>query len=256
MLGAVQPPDEKSVTVSQAFEIYLKEIVFSELFNKSEEQRRAWTKTKQTSIDYFITQISDMKMSDIERSHALNYKKWWMSRMSLSEENKKPVKPNTANRHVGNMRQLYKEYYTHIGQEERQNPFRNIYFKGDVKSRVQSFDNEWIQQKILVPGLFDTLNPELKGLIYVLIETGARMSEIVNLMPADIKLDEPVPYISIKPRERRQLKTPDSERDIPLVGVALEAMQTLPSGFPKYREKGALVSANLMKAFIDTMKLP
>lgn len=249
LLGAIQPPNEKSVTVSQTFDIYLKEIVFSELFNKSKEQRRAWTKTKQTSIDYFINVIGDMKISDIERSHALKYKKWWMERMSLSDKNKNPVKPNTANRHVGNIRQLYQEYYTHIGKEERQNPFRNIYFKGDVRSRVQSFGDEWVQQKILVPGLFDTLNPELRGLVYVLIETGARMSEIVNLTPSDIRLDEPIPYISIKPRERRQLKTPNSERDIPLIGVALEAMQSLPSGFPKYRDKGALVSANLMKAF-------
>lgn len=249
LLGAVGPPDETSTTVSQAFDVYLKEIVFSELFNKSVEQRRAWTKTKRTSIDYFIEVIGDMKMSEIERSHSLKYKKWWMDRMSYSEENKIPIKPNTANRHVGNIRQLYQEYYTHIGQEERQNPFRNIYFKGKVRSRVQSFENRWVQDKILTPGLFEKLNPELRGLIYVLIETGARMSEIVNLLPSDIHLDEPVPYISIKPRERRQLKTPDSERDIPLVGVALEAMQTLPSGFPKYRDKGALVSANLMKAF-------
>ena len=32
LLGAIQPPNEKSVTVSQTFDIYLKEIVFSELF--------------------------------------------------------------------------------------------------------------------------------------------------------------------------------------------------------------------------------
>ncbi len=88
LLGAIQPPNEKSVTVSQTFDIYLKEIVFSELFNKSKEQRRAWTKTKQTSIDYFINVIGDMKISDIERSHALKYKKWWRRTIMAKQHTK------------------------------------------------------------------------------------------------------------------------------------------------------------------------
>ena len=79
--------------------------------------------------------------------------------------------------------------------------------------------------------MFDDLRVELRVLIYVLIETGARMSEICNLMPEDIKLAHEIPHISIKPRQNRELKTPDSERDIPLVGVALIAMQLCPNGF-------------------------
>lgn len=75
------------------------------------------------------------------------------------------------------------------------------------------------------------------------------MSEICNLMPEDIKLAHEIPHISIKPRQNRELKTPDSERDIPLVGVALIAMQLCPNGFEHYRDKGELVSNNLMKAF-------
>ena len=93
-------------------------------------------------------------------------------------------------------------------------------------------------------------------MIFVLIETGARMSEVCNLMPEDIHLDEEVPYISIRPRETRELKTVDSERDLPLVGVALEAMKLTPRGYDKYRGKGTLVSANLMKAFRTRELLP
>lgn len=82
------------------------------------------------------------------------------------------------------------------------------------------------------------------------------MSEICNLMPEDIKLRVAVPHISIKPRQNRELKTSDSERDIPLVGVALVAMQACPEGFEHYRDKGELVSANLMKAFRNRNLLP
>ncbi len=120
---------------------------------------------------------------------------------------------------------------------------------GETKSSVAPFDDKGVQEKILRVGLLDDLRVELKVMIYVLIDKGARMSEICNLMPEDIRLDENVPYIAIQSRQNRELKTPDSEREIPLVGVALEAMKLCPNGFEHYRDKGELVSANLMKAF-------
>ena len=85
-------------------------------------------------------------------------------------------------------------------------------------------------------------------MIYVLIETDARISEICNLKPEQIHLDCEVPYIEISPKGR-ELKTNTSKREMPLVGVALEAMRQAPNGFPHYLDKGELVSANLMKAF-------
>jgi hypothetical protein len=36
------------------------------------------------------------------------------------------------------------------------------------------------------------------------------------------------------------MKTDDSRRDIPLVGVALKVMRKHPEGFPRYRDKGRL----------------
>jgi len=85
-------------------------------------------------------------------------------------------------------------------------------------------------------------------MVYVLIETGARMSEICNLRAEQIRLDAEIPHIEIRAVDR-ELKTGTSKREIPLVGVALEAMKQRPSGFPNYVDKGELVSANLMKAF-------
>ena len=45
--------------------------------------------------------------------------------------------------------------------------------------------------------------------------------------------------------EGRWLKTDDSEREIPLVGVALAAMRLRPEGFPQYRDKSSTLSATL-----------
>ena len=49
--------------------------------------------------------------------------------------------------------------------------------------------------------------------------------------------------------DRRELKTRSSKRDIPLVGVALEAMKQVPNGFPKYTDNATALSNLLNKAF-------
>ena len=112
-----------------------------------------------------------------------------------------------------------------------------------------AFSNEWVCEKILKTGVFDGLNEQARLIVYALIETGCRPSEIANLTAEDIHLDVDVPYISIRPKAKRQLKSKSSKREIPLVGVSLEAMKQAPDGFPHYRDKSSLLSSSLMKAF-------
>ncbi|HBT37058.1 MAG TPA: integrase [Hyphomonas sp.] len=251
LLGAVPAPvaEDDKTTVSEAFQLYLDEIAFDEQYNKSPKQKYSWEKTKRTSINYFIDVIGDLPIAAISRDDALSYRNWWMERMIPREEGEKPAKPNTANRHIGNMRTLYEAYFSHKGDEERLNPFRKMFFKGESRVDVPPFEDDWVRSKILAPGIFDDLRWELRCIIYVLIETGCRTSEICNLLPEDIKLKANVPFIRIRPRQNREIKTETSIRDIPLVGVALEAMRAAPEGFEHYRDRGELVSANLMKAF-------
>jgi len=254
LLGAAQPVSTAPI-VSQAFDLYVNEIAFDEQKAKSEKQRYSWKKTKTTSVNYFIDVIGDVPMDEITRHMALSYRSWWIERMIPGDGDTKPAKPNTANRHIGNMRKLYEDYFAHIGEEERLNPFRKMFFKDDQETKIPPFEDEWVRDKILVPGIFDVLNPELRAMIYVLIETGARTSEICNLLPEQIHLDANLPYIEIRAIDR-ELKTVTSKREIPLVGVALEAMRAMPNGFPSYRDKGELVSANLMKAFRNRNLFP
>jgi hypothetical protein len=54
---------------------------------------------------------------------------------------------------------------------------------------------------------------------------------VVNLTPQAIRLDAEVPHLKIM-AEGRRLKTDDSAREIPLVGVALAAMKLRPEGLP------------------------
>ena len=156
------------------------------------------------------------------------------------------------------MRLLYDRYFKHIGEEDRQNPFRNLSFK-DKKAEttdVPPFETEWIVEHISRPGALTSTIGDAHLLAFILIETGCRPGEVANLMPEDIHLDEDVPYIAIRPKKEREIKNPWSKRDIPLVGVSLEAMRKAPNGFPHYRDKPDLMSSNLKRHFVNRGPLP
>lgn len=255
LLGGA-PEAKDRTTVSEAFELYVSKIAFDDQYNKSDAQRKSWEKRKQVSIDYFIEREGDIPLLDITREVATRYRDWWQSRMLPQKDGLKLFTPNTVNRHIGNMRSLYLRYFKYRGEIDVEDPFRGFFFSGKSKVKRASFNDAWVREKILAPGMFEGLRLELRVIICLLVETGARLSEIVNLRPDDIQLEHDVPHIIIRPEQNRELKTSDSEREIPLVGVALHAMKLCPDGFEHYYDRNTLVSANLLKAFKQRELLP
>lgn len=245
ILGVIDRP---SIPISKAFDMYCEKIASGQLVGKSVAQRKAWHKAKLRAITNFISMHGDLPMDKISREHARDFFDWWSERLSPDGDGK-ALAPNTANRDLGNLRKLYRKYWEYQGEEDRKNPFRNMRFSGKQISTRPHFEDDWVRNKILVPNIFDGLNEEAKMLIYAMIETGCRPSELANIHPENICLNEEVPHIRIRFRPDRQLKAQASERDIPLVGISLLAMQRSPDGFPRYRDKDALLSASLMKAF-------
>nr|WP_256557330.1 MULTISPECIES: tyrosine-type recombinase/integrase [Bradyrhizobium] len=90
------------------------------------------------------------------------------------------------------------------------------------------------------------MNEDARYVLYIMIETGLRPSEIVNLQERAIHLDCDIPHVEILP-DGRMLKTEDSKREMPLVGVALEAMKLRPQGFARYRDKSSGMSGTINK---------
>jgi integrase len=86
------------------------------------------------------------------------------------------------------------------------------------------------------------VDDDLRWIVAAISDTGCRMAEIVGLSKADVRLDGDIPFISIRPKPWRRLKTASSERDIPLVGSALwgitRAYQSTNSEmlFPRYND--------------------
>lgn len=249
LLGGLTAPKSPTMSVTSCFQLYIDEIEFDALLKKSPAQKRSWENSKRIAITYFVEVIGDINMTDITRDHAIEFRNWWAKRIRIGDENGKRPTPYTANRRIGTMRTLFDKYFSYIGEEDRPNPFRKLSFKDTKTKKRPPFSTKWIREKVLNPGYLDGLNPEARGVLLAMIETGARPSEICNLRPENIHLNVPVPYIEIREQDNREVKASASNREIPLVGISLEAMKANPRGFPRYYDKDTVLSNVLMKYF-------
>lgn len=256
VLGGV---DQPRVKVTEAFTIFCDEIRAADLAGKSDKQRKQWKKVKNVAVKAFVSVVDDLAMVDITRDHGRKFYQHWVKKLA-PENGESRKSASLGKRRMGDMRILYGEYFKHIGEGDRLNPFDGLTFNEKFKRSRPPFSIEWIQDKILRPGALAGMNQEARCIVFVLIETGARGGEICNLHREVIKLDDKVPHILVEPRldtdDPREIKTVSSIRSIPLVGVALEAMKKYPNGFPNYKENEGRFSATARKYFTENGLFP
>jgi integrase len=219
------------------------------LSKMSPDQVRKWTSAKKRAVEILIEQKGDKPLHQLSRDDALSYADWWEDRV-LTEG----IGAGTANKnisHIGGMIRAVNKRLK-LGLDD---VFAATRIEGGRDGQRAPFPVEFIRDVILAPGKLDELNDEARDVVYTVMETGARPSEIVNLTATQIVLDAPIPFIRIR-AEGRVLKTEHSERDIPLVGMALAALQRHPDGFQRYFDKGSSLSATLMKHFVKHGLLP
>lgn len=245
LLGGTAP---QKLKISKAFDLYCREIAVGDLHGKSSKQKKDWEKVKRRAVNNFISLCGDLEMDKISRKHGREFYNWWGKRLN-PDDGTKALHPNSANRDIGNLRKLYREYWLYEGDEKRDNPFNKLRYSDNIYKEIPVFTDDWILSRILKKEALSSLNREATLLVYTLIETGCRPSEIANIRAEHIHLDEKAPYIEIKPTQDRQLKSRSAMREIPLVGVSLQAMKLSPNGFPRYRDKGNSLSVLLLKTF-------
>ena len=119
------------------------------------------------------------------------------------------------------------------------NAFAAIYMpEAESKKRV-SIPVETIRQ--MQQSCFEH-DDDMRWLIALISDTGMRLAEAAGLHIDDIKLDEDIPYVDIKPHLWRSLKTKGSQRQVPLVGASLWAAQRIKANasscfaFPRYTD--------------------
>jgi integrase len=245
LLGGVEKP---KIMLSELFAEY-EATQRSALAKMSPDQVRKWKSAKQRAVEILIEQRGDKAIQDLSREDALAYSDYWTERV-ITEG----IGAGTANKNISHITGMIRAVDRRL-QLRLDNVFAGTRIEGGRDGSRSPFSVEHIRDKILAPGALDGLNAEARDIVYVVMETGARPSEIANLSKARIMLDGEVPFIRIE-AEGRLLKTEHSERDIPLVGYALEAMKRHRSGFPRYADKGSNLSATVMKHLKAKKLLP
>lgn len=215
----------------------------------SEDQRRKWRNPKLRAAANFIQVVGDRPLAEVTRAQAMDFRQWWEDRVMTEG-----VEIATANKDFGHLNTMFKaiERAKRIGLGPI---FSEMRITGETTGQRTAFLPSYVQDVLLKDGALDMVNPEARRILYLIAETGLRLSEACNLTADTIRLDAPVPHVMVRPDGRR-MKTEQSERDIPLVGVALMAMRAQPEGFPRYRDKAASLSAAVNKTLTENGLLP
>lgn len=245
VLGTVAPPALDLDGLFDEFEALMK----PSLLGMSEDQKRKWRNPKRRAIGNLVTVIGNKPLSRITRADALDFQRWWIDRVMVEG-----VEIETANKDIGHLnKMLTKVEHTHrlgLGPV-----FSQMRIEGGRTGQRVAFAPDFVQARLLADGALDSLNDEARRVLYLVTETGLRLSEACNLIEETIRLDGTVPHVRVRAIGRR-MKTDQSERDIPLVGVALAAMRAQPEGFPRYRHKADSLSAAVNKFLGENKLLP
>jgi site-specific recombinase XerD len=214
----------RAARLTEVLELYVERVALRDLVNKSADQRRAWRQVLDRAVKNFLHVADGRQIGAIGREDAMMFYVWWGQRLK-PKFGGRALTSASANREFGALRKLYREYFEYFGEIDDVNPFKGLSFKRMPSAKAPPFDDRWVRDRILEPVALGHMRQEARRLIYVLIETGAKTSEIANLTTDDIILSADAPFIKIRPRKDREPKTHSSIREIPLVGVALEAMR-------------------------------
>lgn len=231
--------DQPSLRLSTALDEFYK-LTRDRVRAKSDDQLRRWKAPRLKAINNLIALVGDKAIVDITRTDALTLRAWWQDRV-IEED----YTPNSANKDIGHLAQLLDTLNDAL-ELGISKPFAKLRLEDNEKTARAPFTTEQLQTFAL-PATLAGMNEEAAGIVHAMIETGMRPSEICGLEADDIALDHDVPHVKIRSKPKRRLKTPYSEREIPLVGVSLLAMQRFPAGFPAYRDRTSQLSALVNK---------
>ncbi|OXE42965.1 integrase [Methylobacterium radiotolerans] len=238
--------------LSDALEIYLR-------LHKRGQAPKFKADADRVFAQVYMT-IGDLPLTDCRRDHAHK-----LVEAMLSRGNKTQTVRRNLNTVVAVFNRGLKEFDVH----GRNNPFEGIQIAQehlDTKERLPYTAEELRKVAEACRKKDDTP----RHIIALQADTGARLAEIAGLLRSDVVLDGPVPHIIIQPHPKlgRTLKTPNSERKIPLVGEALWAAQRALAAplkrdmtpsvwlFPRYLRDGelkAVYAGNTINKWLKTL---
>ena len=216
--------EDATPLLSDALELYLR--------LKAVGKDKVFVRTANRNVGYVIKVLGDKPIRQYSSSEAATFRDWLI---------KQSMSMRTVKRVFASVRAVVNLTISEHGLDCI-NGFAKTYFPTgeDINDRL-AIPNENIKK---VQALCVEMDDDMRWLIALISDTGMRLGEAAGLHMDDIKLDEPIPYIDLKPHPWRSLKTRCSQRRIPLVGAALWACRRLREvnesnslAFPRYCNK-------------------
>ena len=208
-------------TLSEALELYLrlKGVGKDKVFHRGAER----------NVQSVIELLGDRPLDEYSSSDAASYRDYLL---------KKGLTTNSVKRNFAYIRSIINLCIQEHGLDCK-NAFSRVYLPDlDDSKKRKPIPIENIRQ---IQQDCRQADDEARWLVALISDTGMRLSEAAGLHIDDIKLDEEVPHIDLKPHAWRSLKTKGSKRQIPLVDASLWAAQRIkqtntasPYAFPRY----------------------
>ena len=186
---------------------------------------------KQAAIrnsNYVIDLLGDRNIGDYSTADAGKFRSWLLERQ---------LTVSSIRRVFGTIRSIINLGINEYGLSCN-NGFSKIYLPAETQTNSRKAIP--ISNIRNIQSVCHELDDDLRWLIGLISDTGARLSEVAGLLVTDINIEAKYPHIIVQPHPWRSLKTKSSKRRIPLIGTALWAAQRIKKGhesvfaFPRY----------------------
>ncbi len=181
------------------------------------------------------------------------------ARLYVSAALRSGNKTTTVRRRINSFRAVWSAYAVEKA-HDLNNPWERLTIPGEGDDAVKRVPLSSDQLNQLWKACRDR-DDDMRWVVAMLIDTGARLAEIAGLALDDIKLDDPVPHILIQPHPWRSLKTKIA-RKVPLHGAALWAAKRVIESagpgqrfaFPRYTNEQECKATSASGALVKWVK--
>jgi integrase len=202
-----EPHENDTLRLSEACELYLR--------LKGVGKDKVFIRTANRNTQYVTKLLGDRPISSYSSNEAAQFRDWCIGQgMGIK----------TVKRVFSSIRAIVNLAIAEEGLD-CSNAFAKTYFPDD--DNAQSRQPISMQDIKKVQSLCRAIDDEMRWLIALISDTGMRLGEAAGLLKEDIKLDDRIPHINLKPHPWRTLKTKSSSTLIPLTKEALWASKRL-----------------------------
>ena len=199
--------ENDTLLMSEACELYLR--------LKGVGKDKVFIRTANRNTQYVTKLLGDRPISSYSSNEAAQFRDWCIGQgMGIK----------TVKRVFSSIRAIVNLAIAEEGLD-CSNAFAKTYFPDD--DNAQSRQPISIQDIRKVQSLCKDMDDEMRWLIALISDTGMRLGEAAGLLKEDIKLNDRISHINLKPYSWRSLKTKGSQRLIPLTNEALWASRRL-----------------------------